>query len=423
MSSSIVVDFTYPKRMYRVTITPEMVNSRIEAQHLTVYTAMFNNEGYYEEAEDAEISINETTGAITVEFSKPIFSRFMKLHCHFNELDSQGNSVNTLDSFMVSGSDAVEAIALVGGRNEFYIYDDKGNRSKKTIMSDGFDMTDYVYYADSDLIKTDGNYYYNYDANGNMIEKGTLFNESSSDVVNPDPEEPLFLSSDSSYEYTRYDYDLKNRLQAVYRYNAETETLEEVASYTYDIDGYRIAKTGNSGTIHYIFDLSGKVLEEVKGDEVTSYVFIKERHLARIAGEETLFYGTDHLNSTLLITDAEGNEVWNADVTPFGDYARGSDEEYTVKYTGKDRDEDTGLYYFNARWYDAEAGRFINEDPIRDGLNWYSYCSNNPINFVDPTGLLDVTPDSYATFNDLDDTLTMATDAAGYSSSFEYCLL
>ncbi len=55
---------------------------------------------------------------------------------------------------------------------------------------------------------------------------------------------------------------------------------------------------------------------------------------------------------------------------------------------GKDYDEAAGLYYFNARWYDAELGRFTTEDPARDGLNWYIYCGNNPIKYTDPTGLL-----------------------------------
>ena len=58
-----------------------------------------------------------------------------------------------------------------------------------------------------------------------------------------------------------------------------------------------------------------------------------------------------------------------------------------LKYTGKDLNEDTGLYYFNARWYDANTGRFISEDPARDGAAWYVYCSNNPLKFTDPTGM------------------------------------
>ncbi|MBI9100623.1 MAG: RHS repeat-associated core domain-containing protein, partial [Spirochaetaceae bacterium] len=56
-------------------------------------------------------------------------------------------------------------------------------------------------------------------------------------------------------------------------------------------------------------------------------------------------------------------------------------------YTGKKIDRDTGLYYFNARWYDAELGRFITEDPIKDGINWFGYANQNPLTFIDPTGL------------------------------------
>ena len=47
----------------------------------------------------------------------------------------------------------------------------------------------------------------------------------------------------------------------------------------------------------------------------------------------------------------------------------------------------TGQYYFNARWYDPNLGRFTTEDPIKSGLNWYVYANNNPLRFVDPTGL------------------------------------
>lgn len=49
-------------------------------------------------------------------------------------------------------------------------------------------------------------------------------------------------------------------------------------------------------------------------------------------------------------------------------------------------DEDTGLYYFNARYYDPAIGRFITEDPAMDGMNWYVFCRNNPMAYIDPDG-------------------------------------
>jgi RHS repeat-associated protein len=44
-------------------------------------------------------------------------------------------------------------------------------------------------------------------------------------------------------------------------------------------------------------------------------------------------------------------------------------------------------YHFNARWYDADTARFISEDPARDGVSWFAYVGNNPLRYVDPTGL------------------------------------
>jgi len=67
--------------------------------------------------------------------------------------------------------------------------------------------------------------------------------------------------------------------------------------------------------------------------------------------------------------------------------ARVNGHEMLQRYTGKDYDPVTELYYFNARWQNPELGRFITEDPIRDGVNWYVYCSNSPMVFTDPTGL------------------------------------
>lgn len=58
----------------------------------------------------------------------------------------------------------------------------------------------------------------------------------------------------------------------------------------------------------------------------------------------------------------------------------------TPRFTGKPLDS-KGLYYFNARYYNPTIGRFISADPARQGLNWYVYCNNNPLMYVDPDGL------------------------------------
>ena len=88
------------------------------------------------------------------------------------------------------------------------------------------------------------------------------------------------------------------------------------------------------------------------------------------------------------MTDSKGEVVWRGYISPFGDSATGEGSvEEAVKFTGKELDPETGLYYFNARWYDPVLGRFTTEDPARDGVNWYAYVGHNPLRFIDPTGL------------------------------------
>ena len=72
---------------------------------------------------------------------------------------------------------------------------------------------------------------------------------------------------------------------------------------------------------------------------------------------------------------------------------RASDRDHArtgnpLLFTGREHDSETGLYYYRARYYDPEIGRFITEDSLRfeAGVNFYAYCSNNPIRFNDPTG-------------------------------------
>ena len=74
--------------------------------------------------------------------------------------------------------------------------------------------------------------------------------------------------------------------------------------------------------------------------------------------------------------DAFGNEQTEvaADTNPF-------------RYSGEYFDAESGNIYLRNRYYDASTGRFISEDPIQDGTNWYVYCNGNPIMFIDPRGL------------------------------------
>ena len=389
-ASSLVVDYAYPYRMKRVTVLPENADHRIDPDKLAVYTAMYNEDRFYSEQVDAKIIRDEATGQLTIIFDEPVFGRFVKIHCHYNEMDGEGNPLTTFADFSFDGRSDVTAVAMVSGRNEYYGYDGKGNRSTRYLMLERDYPDTYTRMADSDLLKTDGTYGYEYDNNGNLIRKSTRFDINTGKVKNPAELDDI---DPDTYEYFEYEWDLKNRLVSVKSYDFDTKVVENIARYLYDIDGYRVEKENRDGKkTHYVFNMSGKVLEEIdkESGEVITSVFLKNRHLARVTADETLYYGTDHQGSTVLMTNASGEKVWSSEATPFGDaVVKKTDDYYDVdlKYTGKDLDEDTGLYYYNARWYDAETGRFVSEDPARDGQNWFIYVSNNPLKFVDPTGM------------------------------------
>jgi RHS repeat-associated protein len=109
------------------------------------------------------------------------------------------------------------------------------------------------------------------------------------------------------------------------------------------------------------------------------------------------YYHSDHLGSSSVITDQSGQQVAHYEYSPYGaitvnELANGqTGQPANYYFTGKELDA-TGLYFYGARYYDPEIGRFITADTIvqapydPQSLNRYAYCRNNPLNYVDPTG-------------------------------------
>jgi RHS repeat-associated protein len=126
---------------------------------------------------------------------------------------------------------------------------------------------------------------------------------------------------------------------------------------------------------------------------VFSIVFLFFGVFASSVSAQVYYYHNDHLGSLVAITNEVGDVVWKANYEPFGGI---SNEQKVVdnerKYNAKELDSETGLYYYGARYYDPETGRFITADTIRgslanpQSLNLYVYALNNPLRYVDPVG-------------------------------------
>ena len=93
------------------------------------------------------------------------------------------------------------------------------------------------------------------------------------------------------------------------------------------------------------------------------------------------------------------------------------------RYCGEYYDEELDSVYLRNRYYQPAVGRFINEDPIKDGLNWYNYCAGNPVMMIDPSGLEPVKILNYDSLTDFQkQNVTSAADAiyGGYINQKEY---
>jgi RHS repeat-associated protein len=112
------------------------------------------------------------------------------------------------------------------------------------------------------------------------------------------------------------------------------------------------------------------------------------------------FYHPDHLGSSTFLTDANGNAYQFFINLPFGEtMAQQLPDTYyrtPFKFNGKELDEETGLYYYGARYYDPKISIWLSVDPLAEAFpNWnpYNYTMQNPINLVDPTGMSSEEPD------------------------------
>jgi RHS repeat-associated protein len=104
------------------------------------------------------------------------------------------------------------------------------------------------------------------------------------------------------------------------------------------------------------------------------------------------YYHSDHLGSTSLITNLDGEVVQHIEYVPFGEVfieERNNTWNTPYLFNAKELDEETGLYYYGARYYEPRVSVWYGADPMQEkypGVSTYAYCNNNPVRYIDPTG-------------------------------------
>ena len=165
-----------------------------------------------------------------------------------------------------------------------------------------------------------------------------------------------------------YRYDENGNIVCKSADNADGLRTKKTANYRYTWNGANLAKeqTGDITSL-YNYDVTGIHSADINGSLNT---YIKDTH-----------------GSVIGVTDDTGVIVNNYEYDAFGVQISSDSAPSPFGYCGEYLDNESGLIYLRNRYYSSEAGRFITEDPIKDGMNWYAYCDNNPVMLVDSLGL------------------------------------
>lgn len=348
------------------------------------------------EANSSISSIEHYSGSTKVDFSS--LTRDPR-----NFISSKSNYFGTNLFVLDSNAQLVQANnAAVPTENEQFSYDDNGNRVSD--LANG----NYQYDTNAQLLVEDSLYSYAYDDNGNLISKISK------------------IITDLSYYFS---YNSKNQLVSAQVRTQSPATLVSETFFKYDPIGRRIYKKVKDYTNsnveknysrHFIYDkdeviaevdaTNGSLLARYSNDPQTtdnkfSINVTTAGVTAKIAKNTgSFYYLKDNLGSTTSIANATGSIVQRYQYSTFGVMSKVTDSlgnniitapqlnnRYT--YSGREFDQEIGLMYYRARYYDPKVGRFIQEDPFVGSVfapvtltNRYIYVTNNPQNFVDPSG-------------------------------------
>jgi RHS repeat-associated protein len=183
---------------------------------------------------------------------------------------------------------------------------------------------------------------------------------------------------------------------------------------SYDAENRQVSSTMSGTTTTYAYDGEGRRVMKVAGGATTIFVYDATGQLAAEYATQappadctTCYLTVDHLGSTRLLTDGTtGQPVKRYDYLPFGEeipagigarttqmgYLLPVSDRFNPKFTGKERDTETSLDYFGARYFSGAMGRFSSSDPgpyiATDPQTWnrYAYTRNSPLKYIDPTG-------------------------------------
>jgi len=293
--------------------------------------------------------------------------------------NSGGASVRT-ELYGYDELNRLKTVDYGDGQTQQYDFDAMGNRSSKSDTIGGSTVTEAYSYDKLNELTARASNSYTSDTVGNTLTGGGRTNT----------------------------WDSQNRLvKCVTGSGASQKT----STFTYGSDGLRrsmnvqtgdVAATAQYSETRYILDSTNVVQEQTRqksgsGGSWTAWASVNylmgpSGPLARLTANavDARWYVYDGLGSVLAEVDVNGAVQGSRKYDVYG-----ATRSYTgtplgrqafVGQLGHATDDETGLTYMRARYYDNQTGRFVSEDPAKHGMNWFAYCNNDPLNLVDASG-------------------------------------
>lgn len=286
-----------------------------------------------------------------------------------------------------------------------YTVDAGGNRTSKTDQLAGI-TSNYAYDSLYQLTQVtqgaNNTESYGYDAVGNRLSSQavTSYSYNSSNELTSTPDILLTydnngntLTKTGTSGTTGYTWDFENRLTSV-----TLPGTSGTVGFKYDPFGRRILKTFGGATSIFAHDGynlveqtdgTGTETEAIsQGDGIDEPLALRQNALIN-------YYEADALGSATSLTNSGGVVSQTLTYDSFGNLTLSSGSLTTpFRYTGREFDNETGLYYYRARYFDSVTGRFLSEDPawFAGGIDFYAYVHNNSPNSYDPLGLQEPVP-------------------------------
>lgn len=267
----------------------------------------------------------------------------------------------TTHDYVYDANGQLTAVAPSAGVPSSYKYDANGNRTGPPYVA-----------GKDNRLASDGVFNFTYDGEGNLSRKVEI----------------------STGVTTDFSYDYRNRLTDVLEHDVAGHTLH-FSHYTYDALDHRIATQVDGKITYTVYDGDSPWADYTASDSVSARYLngpAVDQILARWTPTGgTAWYLADRLGSVRDVTDAGGSVVDHVDYGNFGEILSESNPAFgdRFKFTGQQFDSTTGIYYYQARYYDPSLGQFISEDPLGfagGDVNLGRYVNNSPVNATDPSG-------------------------------------